>query len=145
MAPVIDPYHVSNFRVEIDNTAVASFTEILGLDVSIDIVDYRSGTSLQSTAEKLPGLARYQNIILKRGLTQNTDLWSWVKNILNGVADKRNMSIVLQDAQHNDVMRWNVKGAWPCKWSGPALHAGSSEIAIESVEICHEGLELLVN
>jgi len=143
MPLVTDPYLVSNFRVEIDSITSATFSEILGLDVSIDIVDYRTGTSPQSTAEKLPGLARYQNITLKRGLTQNTDLWNWVKNILNGVSDKRNMSIVLQDAQHNDVVRWNVTNAWPCRWSGPALHSGSSDIAIESVEICHEGFVLV--
>jgi phage tail-like protein len=145
MPPVTDPYLVSNFRVEIDSTASAAFSEVLGLDVSIDIVDYRNGTSLQGTAEKLPGLARYPNITLKRGFTQNADLWNWVKNILSGVSDKRSVSIVLQDAQHNDVLRWNVRNAWPCRWSGPALHAGSSEIAVETLEICHEGIELAVD
>jgi phage tail-like protein len=142
MPPIPDPYLVSNFRVEIDSIASATFSEVLGLDVSIDIVDYRTGTSVPLAPEKLPGLARYPNITLKRGLTQNTDLWNWIKNILNGVSDKRNMSIVLQDAQHNDVIRWNVKSAWPCRWAGPILHAGSSDIAIETLEICHEGLEL---
>jgi phage tail-like protein len=142
MAPIADPYLVSNFRVEIDQIASITFSEVLGLDLSIDIVDYRTGTSPQSTAEKLSGLARYPNITLKRGLTQNRDLWNWVKNILDGVPDKRNMSIVLQDGQHNDVIRWNALRAWPCRWAGPALHAGSSDIAIEAVEICHEGLEL---
>jgi phage tail-like protein len=144
MPLLTDPYLVSNFRVEIDNIASITLSEILGLDVSVDVVDYRTGTSPQSTAEKLPGLARYPNITLKRGFTQNTDLWKWVKNILNGVSDKRNMAIVLQDAQHNDVVRWNVTNAWPCKWSGPALHAGSSDVAVESLEICHEGIELVV-
>jgi phage tail-like protein len=144
MAPVTDPYLVSNFRVEIDQIASATFSEVLGLDLSIDIVDYRTGTSVPLAAEKLPGLARYQNITLKRGLTQNLDLWTWVKNILNGVSDKRNVTIVLQDAQHNDVIRWNVSNAWPCRWSGPVLKAGSSEVAIESLEICHEGFALAV-
>jgi phage tail-like protein len=142
MAPVTDPYLVSNFRVEIDGVTSASFSEVVGLDVSIDVVDYRTGTSPQSTAEKLPGLARYQNITLKRGLTQNADLWNWVKDILNGVADKRNLAIVLQDAQHNEVLRWNVRNGWPCKWSGPVLNAASNDIAIESIEICHDGIEL---
>ena len=142
MPPIPDPYLVSNFRVEIDSIASATFSEVLGLDVSIDIVAYRTGTSVPLAPEKLPGLARYPNITLKRGLTQNTDLWNWIKNILNGVSDKRNMSIVLQDAQHNDVIRWNVKSAWPCRWAGPILHAGASDIAIETLEICHEGLEL---
>ena len=144
MAPVPDSYPGSNFRVEISGITTASFSEILGLDLSIDIVDYRTGAALQSTAERLPGLVRYENITLKRGMTQNTDLWNWVKNILNGVSDKRSMAIVLQDAQRNDVVTWNVVNSWPCRWSGPVLKAGSSEIAFESVEICHEGIELVV-
>lgn len=142
MAPIPDPYLVSNFRVEIDNIPSATFSEIIGLDLSIDIVDYRTGSSIPLAAEKLPGLVHYTNITMKRGLTQNLDLWNWVKNILSGVSDKRNMSIVLQDAQHNDVIRWNVTSAWPCKWSGPVLKSGSSEVAIEEIEICHEGLVL---
>ncbi len=142
MAPIPDPYLVSNFRVEIDNIPSATFSEVLGLDLSIDIVDYRTGNSVPLAPEKLPGLARYGNITLKRGLTQNADLWNWVKNILAGVSDKRNMSIVLQDAQHNDVIRWNVRNAWPCRWSGPTLNAGSSDVAIETLEIAHEGIEL---
>lgn len=140
MAPTVDPYLGSNFRVEIDSIAAIAFSEISGLDVSIDIVDYRTGSAPQSTAEKLPGLSRYQNITMKRGLTQNTDLWNWVKNILAGVPDKRNLSIVLEDAQHNDVIRWTVTNAWPCRWSGPELNGGSSSIAVESIEICHEGI-----
>ncbi len=144
MPPVINPYLVSNFRVEIGSIASATFSEVHGLDVSIDIVDYRTGTSPQSTAEKLPALARYPNITLKRGFTQNTDLWNWVKNILDGVSDKRSIAIVLQDAQHNDVLRWNVQNAWPCRWSGPPLNAGSSDVAFETVEICHEGIDLAV-
>jgi len=139
-----DSYPGSNFRVEIDGITAAGFSEILGLDVSVDIVDYRAGTAPQSTAEKLPGLVRFENITLKRGLTQNTDLWNWVKNILNGVSDKRSMVIVLQDAQRNDVITWNIVKAWPCKYSGPVLKAVSSEIAIESMEICHEGFQLAV-
>jgi phage tail-like protein len=144
MAPVPDSYLVSNFRVEIEGITVASFSEILGLDVSIDIVDYRTGSSPQTIAERLPGLQHFGNIILKRGFTQNIDLWNWVKTILAGVADKRTMSIVLEDAQHNDVIRWNFKNAWPCRWSGPVLRAGTSDIAIETLEICHEGFVLAV-
>lgn len=137
-----DAYGVSNFRVQIDGITSATFSEVQGLDLTFDSIDYRTGSSPQSTAEKLPGLPHFGNITLKHGLTQNLDLWNWVKNILNGVSDKRNVLIVLQDAQHNDVIRWSVMNAWPCRWGGPVLNAGSSDVAIESVEICHEGFEL---
>jgi phage tail-like protein len=144
MPVVTEPYLVSNFRVEIDSITSATFNEVLGLDVSVDIVDYRNGATVPLAPEKLPGLMHYPNITLKRGLTQNVDLWDWVKNILNGVSDKRSVAIVLQDAQHNDVIRWTLTNAWPCRWSGPVLNAGSSDVAIESLEICHEGLTLSI-
>jgi len=138
----IDPYLSSNFRVEIDNTSVSSFCEAHGLEVSVEPVDYREGTDVPLSVRKLPGLVKYTNITLKRGFTQNQDLWNWMKNILNGVSDRRNGAIILQDDQHNDVLRWNFTNAWPCRYAGPSLHADSNEVAIETLEICCERIEL---
>ena len=138
----IDPYLANNFRVEIDGTSVSSFSEVIGLDISVDAVDYREGADLPNSVRKLPGLARYSNIILKRGYTQNQDLWNWMKNILNGVSDRRSGAIVLQDQSHNDVVRWNFTNAWPCRYAGPSLHAESNEVAMETIEICCEQIEL---
>jgi phage tail-like protein len=138
----IDPYRGYNFRIEIDNTAVASFRECSGLTLSTDPVDYREGKDQALHVRKLTGLRKYTNITLKRGYTQNEDLWNWYKNIVNGVSDRRNGAVVLQDEQHNDVLRWNFMNAWICKWEGPTMNATSNDVAIEALEICPEEIAL---
>ena len=90
---------------------------------------------------KLPGLTRYANIVLRHGITR-PELWDWRKNIVDGNPDRRNGSIKLLDDQRNEVLRWNFRDGWICKWEGPTLNAKSNEVAIETIEIAHEGLEL---
>jgi phage tail-like protein len=138
-----DPFHGYNFRIELDNTAVAGFRECGGLSANTDAVDYREGTDIPLSVRKLTGLRKFANITLKRGWTENHDLWNWYKNVLNGVPDRRNGAVVLQDELHNDVLRWNFENGWICKWEGPAFNATSNDVAIESIEICHERLELV--
>jgi phage tail-like protein len=138
-----DPLRGYNFRIELDQTSVASFREASGLSQNTDPVDYREGTDVWLSVRKLPGLRKYSNITLKRGITPNEDLWNWYKNILNGVPDRRNGAIVLQDEQHNDMLRWNFENGWICKWEGPTLNATTNDVAIESIEICHERIELV--
>jgi phage tail-like protein len=137
-----DPYRGFNFRVEIDKSTVAGFRECSGLTLNTDAVDYREGTDVPLSVRKLTGLRKFTNITLKRGYTDNTELWTWYKNVLNGVSDRRNGSIVLQDEEHKDVLRWNFENAWICKWEGPSMNATANDVAIESIEICHEGVLL---
>ena len=139
----VDPYRGYNFRIEMDQTSVASFRECSGLSMTTDPVDYREGTDTPLSVRKLTGLRKFTNITLKRGFTQNEDLWKWYKNILNGVADRRNGAVVLQDEQHNDVLRWNFTNAWIAKWEGATMNATSNDVAIESIEICPERVELV--
>jgi phage tail-like protein len=138
----IDPFRGYNFRVEIDHTSVASFRECSGLSLTTDAVDYREGTDTPLSVRKLTGLRKFANLVFKRGYTQNEDLWNWYKNVLNGVTDRRNGAVVLQDEQHNDVLRWNFTNAWICKWEGATMNATSNDVAIESLEICPERVEL---
>ena len=137
-----DPYRGYNFRIELDNTSVAAFREATGLSLNTDPVDYREGTDVWLSVRKLPGLRKYSNIKFKRGITENEDLWKWYKNILNGVDDRRNGAVVLQDEQHNDVLRWEFQNGWICKWEGGSLNATSNDVVIETIEICHERIEL---
>jgi phage tail-like protein len=141
-SPRVDPLRGYNFRVELDNTSVASFREASGLTLNTDPVDYREGTDTWLSVRKLPGLRKYSNITLKRGITTNEDLWDWYLNILNGVDDRRNGAIVLQDEQHNDVIRWEFQNGWICKWEGATMNATSNDVFIETIEIVHERLEL---
>jgi phage tail-like protein len=137
-----DPYRDFNFRVEIDNATVAGFRECSGLTFNTDPVEYREGTDIPLHPRKLMGLRKFANIVLKRGFTDNKEMWTWYRNILNGVPDRRNGSIVLQDEQHNDVLRWNFDNSWICKWEGPMFNATSNDVAIESIELCVERVEL---
>ncbi len=136
------PYAEFNFRVEIDGLTVGSFSECSGLSAEVNVVEYREGTDIFPSTRKLPGLQKYSNITLKRGYTKNTELWNWYKNIANGIADRRNASIILMDEERKDVMRWRIVNAWIRKIEGPSFKADGSELAIESVELVHEGLTL---
>jgi phage tail-like protein len=137
-----DPYRGFNFRVELDNASVAGFSECSGLTFDADPVEYREGTDTPLHVRKLTGLRKFANIALKRGFTDNTELWDWYKNVLNGVSDRRDGPIVLRDEEHTDILRWNFENGWICKWEGPAMNATSNDVAIESIEICVERVEL---
>ena len=137
-----DPYAAFNFVVEIDGVAVASFAEVSGLDSETEVIEYRTGDSKVSASLKLPGLTKYANVVLKRGLTRDLSLWQWRKTVVDGKADRRNGAVVLLDQDRSPALRWIFRNGWPCKWEGPALNAKTSEIAIETLEIAHEGLEL---
>lgn len=138
----VDPFRAFNFRIEFDGLTVGSFSECSGLSSEGEAVEYREGTDFSLSVRKLIGLRKYSNIVLKRGYTTNGELWAWYKNIVNGIADRRNGSIILMDEEHNDVMRWNIEGAWINKIEGPSFNATANEVAIESIELVHEGLML---
>jgi phage tail-like protein len=139
----IEPYRGFNFRVEIDNSTVAGFREASGLSFTVDPVEYREGSDPQLHPRKLTGLAKFANIALKHGITKNDELWTWYRNVLNGVPDRRNGSVILQDEQHDDVLRWDFENGWIAKWEGPSMNATSNDVAIESIEICVERVELV--
>jgi phage tail-like protein len=135
-----DPYKAFNFVVEIDGIARAAFSEVSGLESETAVIEYRAGS--EGLTRKLPGLTKYANIVLRYGITQDRELWDWRKNIVAGIPDRRNGTIKLLDDQRNEVARWNFRDGWISKWQGPALNARSNDVAIETIEIAHEGLEL---
>jgi phage tail-like protein len=137
-----DPYRAYNFQVEIEKMPVAGFRECSGLTFNADPVDYREGSDKPLHVRKLMGLRKFSNITLKRGFTDNKNLWEWYRNVLNGTDDRRSGSIVLRDEQHKDVLRWEFEGGWICKWEGATMNATSNDVAIESIEICVEHVEL---
>lgn len=138
-----DPFLAGNFQVNIDGVAAASLSEVSGLDVTIEVVDYRAGNAQQDAVEKLTGLNKYTNITLKRGLTADLALWNWMNSGLKGNVQRAAIVITLLDQADNPRIRWNLTNAWPCRWTGPVLVAGSSEVAIETLEIAYEALEMV--
>jgi phage tail-like protein len=141
----IDPFRGFNFRVEIASTSevVAAFREVSGLAGSVDVAEYRDGNSRDLHPKKLFGLRKYTNIVLKRGITLNNELWLWYRQIVNGIADRRNGSILLLDEEHNDTLRWNFVEAWPCKLDWPTFNATTNDVAVETLELCVEKIELV--
>lgn len=140
----IDPFRSYNFRLEIDNTTIGSFSECSGLSAEGEAVDYREGTDVLQSVRKLPGLRSYANVTLKRGMTQTDELWKWYENIANGISDRRNATIILMNELREDVIRWNVENAFVNKVEGPTLSATGNEVAVETVELVHERLTMEV-
>lgn len=133
-------YH---FTVNWGGTNVG-FMEVTGLDINIDVIEYRSGASPVQSVTKLPGLIRYSNIILKRGIVKNdTEFFQWINTIQMGTVQRRDITISLLDETHSPVMTWKARNAFPAKYSGPDLNAQCSEVAIETLELAHEGLTLV--
>lgn len=137
-----DPYRTFNFQLQIDGVPLGAFSEVSGLTAEGDAVDYREGTDLQQNVRKLTGLRKYSNITLKRGYTQDQSLWRWYGNIVNGQADRRNVTIVLMNEARQPVLRWHAESAWVNKIEAPSFKAAGNEIAMESVELVHEGLTI---
>jgi phage tail-like protein len=135
-----DPFAAFHFTLEIDGVTTAGFTEVSGLDSETDIISYRNGDR-ENTMIKLPGLKKYPNIVCKRGFTKDLKLWEWRKKVMDGKTERASGAIVLQGEDRSAVLRWKFSEGWPSKWQGPALNAKNNEVAIETLEIAHEGLE----
>jgi len=142
-----DPYSANNFEVVIegvldDGRALkGSFAEVSGLEVEFTPIEYRVGSEA-TTVRKMPGLAKFANITLKRGVMGSDTVFKWMKSAMNGPVQRVSGTITLLDEGRQAVMTWRFHRAWPCKWSGPSLNAKANEVAFETLEICHEGLEL---
>lgn len=138
----MDPYVNFRFRLEIDGIEQAGFSEVTGLDSQIQVIEYREGIEV-AAVRKLPGLVKYSNIVLKRGLTDSTELYKWHRTGLAGKIARRNGAIILLDEEGHEKLRWVFREAWPVRWEGPSLHGEGNEVAIETLELAHEGLELV--
>lgn len=132
-------YH---FQVDWGGSRMA-FTEVSGLDIEIEAVGFRDGTSPVDSDRKIPGLKKFNNISLKRGLVQgDNDFFAWINTKNMGSIERRDIRISLLDEQQQPAIVWKVKNAFPVKYEGPVLKANSSEIAMELLELTHEGIEV---
>jgi phage tail-like protein len=149
MPPVYrdDPYPSYNFELTVtgisnDGKAVkGSFMEVGGLGVEMPAIEYRNGSE-DITVRKMFGLKKFTNITLKWGITGDLILWNWLVDGMNGLGKRADGTVILLDENRNPVLQWNFTRGWPCKWTGPGLNAKNNEIAIETLEICHEGLAI---
>lgn len=130
------------FQVKIDGLdGVTDFRAIEGLDVQLEVVELYEGGE-NSRHHKLVGGTRYTNLVLRRGTTDSLELFTWVKETIQGKITRRNGSIVALDQKGDPVSRWEFKNAWPCRYEGPDFAAATDELAIEAIELAHDGFEM---
>jgi phage tail-like protein len=138
-----DPLASYTFALEIDGITAAFFKEGSGFDSSVEVIEHReSGKGGKEEIRKLPGRAKWSDITLKRGSSDDLNLWNWHKKVLDGdIKDARkNGSIVIFDTTKKEVARFNFLNGWPSKWKGPDLNSTNNQVAIEEITIAHEGL-----
>ncbi len=133
------PHGKYRFRVEIDGLEAGGFSEVSGFDANIDVIEYREGDMVQ-TPMKLPGLKKYGNITLKQGLTDSVVLYEWIITGVEGPVDRKTITITVLDEAGEAAASWQVINAWPMKYTAPDFNATASEVAIEMLEIAHEGM-----
>lgn len=139
-AEIKDPYVNFNFLVEIDGIARAAFHEASGFDSTIDVIEHREGGQ-NTTTYKVPGLTKHGNITLKWGLTDDKSLDDWHQQAVDGDIVRKNGSIVVLNRKGEEVARWNFTRAWPTKYTLPNFNAEGNDIAIQTLELAHEGLK----
>jgi len=137
-----DPFPGFRFEVRLDDLPAAGFSECSGLNLETEMFDYNEG-GLNSFVRKFPTRTKQSNIVLKRGIVDR-NMWDWYYSLTQGTVQKRNGSILVKDTSgHEVVMEWQFRDALPCKWQGPDLNASQNTIAVETIELCHQGLERL--
>lgn len=140
MADIIYPYKKYNYKVLLDNSEEAGFSEVSSPDITSDPVEYREGNMTGKTAGKQPGILKYGNVTLKRGVTESQVFVAWMKDIQDGKAPRKSVVITLMDDEMNEVASWQLEKAWPTKYTGTDMNATSNEVAIESLELVTEGV-----
>jgi phage tail-like protein len=126
--------------VTFDGLPTAYFQAVSGLSVEMEVVEFREGGS--NDVRKIPGRVKYPNIVLKQAFAAGSELQKWAFRIAAGQFERKNGSIVMFDASGKPVASYRIVNAWPTKWEGPDFDASSNELAIETIEIAHEGLSL---
>lgn len=138
-----------HFEVKWDGGAgasmVASFQEISGLDIEAQIIEYRAGNSPVFSTIKMPGIIKSGNVTLKKGIfVKDNNFYDWFSKIKMNTIARTAVTINLLDESGSPAMTWKLKNAWPTKISGTDLKSDGNEVAVETIELAHEGLEVAV-
>jgi phage tail-like protein len=135
-------YPIPKFHFQADWGGVRiGFTEVSGLDAETEVIEYRDGASPEYSKRKIPGMQKYPNVTMKRGVfASDNDYFKWWNTVALNTVERRSVTISLLNEKHEPVMVWKVKNAWPAKIASTDLKADGNEIAIESIELAHDGL-----
>ena len=135
-----NPIPAFHFRVEWGGTNLG-FTEVSGLNVETQVIEYRDGLSPDYSTIKMPGMQKYGNITLKRGvIAGDNEMFQWWNTVQLNKIERRDITISLLNEKHEPVVVWKVRNAFPVKVDGGALKATGNEVSIETMEVAHEGI-----
>jgi phage tail-like protein len=136
------PMTAFHFLVDWGGTQLG-FSEVTGLNIEVQPIEYRDGLSPEYSMIKMPGIKKYGNVTLKRGVFKaDNEFYNWYNQIKLNKPERRDITISLLDEEHNPVMVWKLVNAWPTKITSPDLKANGNEVAIEQLEIAHEGVRI---
>jgi len=130
-----------HFAIDIQGVIKGFFTECSGLGSEHEVIEHKVVTEKgQEVVMKIPGRLKWENIVLKRGITSSMDIWDWRKQVEDGKVDgaRRDGSIIMFDQTLKEIARWNFERGWPLKVTGPQPKADSNEIGVEELTITHE-------
>ena len=132
------------FQVDFGDGVKHGFSEMSGLDGAVAPIEYRTSDSKGFSAVKMPGIRKSSNVTLKRGvIARNTTFWAWLDASLGSLIERRTITIALLDEQARPVMVWKLTNAAPIKVEGPSLNANGNDVAVETVELSHEGVSIV--
>lgn len=118
------------------------FQEVTGLEMETQFIEYRAGNDPELVTQKIPGLKKHGNITLKKGVFENdTTFYDWFADVQTNIERREDITISLLNEEHEPVMTWTVRNAFPVKISGPDLKSDANEVALETIELAHEGIE----
>jgi phage tail-like protein len=128
-----------NFAVEVGGVVVGGFSEVSGLSSEIKLESYEEG-GVNSFVHQFPKNTTYPNLVFTRGLVHTDLFFTWYQATSEGLIQQLNGTILLLNSQRLPVLWWTFKKAYPVKWEGPSLKAQSDEIAVERIELVHQGI-----
>ena len=137
----IDANPNCRFYVQIEGINAAVFTEVGGLQIETAVQEYEEGGK-NDMIHRFPGRSKMGNLVLKRGMTGTNEFLKWYLQIVAGKIVRRNLSVIMYDPAGEELLRWDFENAYPVKWVGPQLTAGTGAMAIETLELAHDGLKI---
>lgn len=140
MARATDPLVGFHFQLDLGGVVAGYFTEISGLGSENEVVEHKIVEDGKQIVQKIPGRLKWGDITLKRGITDDMDIWEWRKKVEDGMVDdaRTNGSIIMLDQELTPVAQWDFENAWPSKVSGPQVQSDSNNFGVEELTIVHE-------
>ncbi len=140
---VSDPLVGFTFGLDVDGVTVGFFMECSGIGSSNEVIEHKVVDAKgHELVQKIPGRMTWEDITLKRGVTDAMDMWKWRETVEKGTMKeaRKNGSVVMYDRNYEETARWNFENGWPSKISGPSLDSGSADVGVEEITIVHEGI-----